>query len=127
MRANRKESKMTIKEALTKALDNPSEFPLGWETELKDVFRKSGREMYERRQRHVWVLAIQSAYSDEPPNAVVCRSHAKAVEMMDKDINETLSSESPHFDPNDLVRPDDDNANLGDEIVWRIVKTELLD
>ncbi len=118
---------MTVKEALTKALDHPADFPLGWETELKDVFRKSGKEMYERRQKHVWVLKIVSGYSEEPPKAVVCRSHAKAVELMERDICETLASENPHFDPADLVRPNDNEATLGDEIAWTIEKTELQD
>ena len=39
---------MTVKEALSMTLDSPQEFPLGWHTELKDVFRKVGREFYER-------------------------------------------------------------------------------
>ncbi len=116
---------MTLKEALTKTLDNPAEFPLGWETELKDVFKKVGREFYERRQKRVWVLKIVSGYSDEPPKAVVCRSRAKAVELMEKDICDTLASENPHFNPADLVRLNDDEARLGDEIAWTIEKTEL--
>ena len=52
---------MTIKEAMMRALDNAADFPLGWNTELKDVFAKSGKELYERRQKHVWVLRIVSA------------------------------------------------------------------
>ena len=118
---------MTIKEAMMRALDNAADFPLGWNTELKDVFAKSGKELYERRQKHVWVLRIVSAYSDEPPQVVVCRSRERAVELMDKDICETLAGDSPRFDPADLVRLDDNEAKLGDEIVWSIVKTDLRD
>ncbi len=118
---------MTIREALTRTLDNPAEFPLGWETDLKDVFRKVGREFYERRQKKVWVVKIVSGYSEEPPKTLVCRSRAKAVELMEKDICETLASENPHFDPVDLVRPNDNEATLGDEIAWTIEKTELQD
>ena len=65
-----------------RALDNATDFPLGWNTELAEVFRKSGKELYERRQKLVWVLRIVSAYSDEPPKVIVCRSRAKAVELM---------------------------------------------
>ena len=118
---------MTIKEAMMRALDNAADFPLGWNTELKDVFMKSGKELYERRQKLVWVLRIVSAYSDEPPKVIVCRSRANAIELMEKDICDTLASESPRFDPADLVRLNDDEAKLGDEIVWSIVKTDLLD
>ena len=118
---------MTIKEAMTRALDNATDFPLGWNTELAEVFRKCGKELYERRQKLVWVLRIVSAYSDEPPKVIVCRSRAKAVELMDKDICDTLAGENPRFDPADLVRLNDDEAKLGDEIVWSIVKTDLRD
>ena len=118
---------MTVREALSMTLDSPQEFPLGWHTELKDVFRKVGREFYERKQKRVWVLRIVSAYSDEPPQVIVCRRRAKAVELMDKDICDTLAGESPRFDPADLVRLDDNEAKLGDEIVWSIVKTNLRD
>ena len=61
---------MTIKEAMMRALDNATDFPLGWNTELAEVFRKSGKELYERRQKLVWVLRIVSAYSDEPPKSL---------------------------------------------------------
>ena len=144
---------MTIKEAMMRALDNAADFPLGWNTELKDVFAKSGKELYERRQKHVWVLRIVSAYSDEPPQVVVCRSRERAVELMNKDICDTLAGEDapvaagdqvgrmseaneprsgrksprPRFDPADLVRLDDNEAKLGDEIAWSIVKTDLRD
>ena len=118
---------MTIKETMMRALDNAADFPLGWNTELKDVFKKCGKELYERRQKLVWVLRIVSTYSDEPQKVVVCRSRAKAVELMDKDICETLAGESPRFDPADLVRLDDNEAKLGDEIVWSIVKADLRD
>lgn len=118
---------MTIKEAMMRALDNATDFPLGWNTELADVFRKCGKELYKRRQKKVWVLRIVSAYSDEPPKVVVCRSRATAVELMDKDICDTLAGKSPRFDPTDLVRLDDNEAKLGDEIVWSIVKTDFRD
>ena len=62
---------MTVREALTRTLDNPAEFPRGWETDLKDVFRKVGREFYERRQKKVWVVKIVSGYSEEPPKTLV--------------------------------------------------------
>lgn len=144
---------MTIKEAMMRALDSADDFPLGWNTELAEVFKKSGMELYERRQKLVWVLRIVSAYSDEPPKVIVCRSRAKAVELMEKDICETLAGENapvaagdqvgrmseaneprsgrksprPRFDPTDLVRLNGDEAKLGDEIVWSIVKTDLRD
>lgn len=59
-----------------RALDSADDFPLGWNTELAEVFKKSGMELYERRQKLVWVLRIVSAYSDEPPKVIVCRSRA---------------------------------------------------
>ena len=46
---------------------------------------------------------------------------------MDKDICDTLAGENPRFDPADLVRLNDDEAKLGDEIVLSIVKTDLRD
>ena len=46
---------------------------------------------------------------------------------MDKDICETLDGDSPRFDPTDLVRLNDDEAKLGDEIIWSIVKADLRD
>ncbi len=118
---------MTIKEAMMRALDSADDFPLGWNTELAEVFKKSGMELYERRQKLVWVVRIVSAYSDEPPKVIVCRSRAKAGELMGKDICETLAVNIPRFDPTDLVRLSDDEAKLGDEIVWSIVKTDLRD
>ena len=36
-------------------------------------------------------------------------------------------SSRPRFDPTDLVRLNDDEAKLGDEIVWSIVKTDRRD
>ena len=48
-------------------------------------------------------------------------------QLMEKDICETLASENPHFDPADLVRLNDNEATLGDEIAWTIEKTELQD
>ncbi len=117
---------MTVKEAMTKVLDDAAAFPSGWNTDLKEGFRKDGKDLYETRQKRIWVLMIQTPYSGEEPTIKVCRSSQKAKELMEEGIRETLDCRSPRFDEEDLNRENDNTVRLGDEIVWSIFRSDLI-
>ncbi|MCR5414315.1 MAG: hypothetical protein K6F50_06270 [Kiritimatiellae bacterium] len=117
---------MTVKEAMLKVLDDAAAFPEGWNTELREVFRKEGKDLYERRQKRIWILAIQTPYSGEEPTVKVCRSSAKARAMMEEDIRETLACRSPSFSEADLERENANTVRLGDEITWSVYGSDLL-
>ncbi len=121
-----RKNKMTVKEAMTKVLDDAAAFPAGWNTELKEVFRKDGKDLYERQQRRIWILMTHTPYSGEAPTVKPCRSYAKAKAMMEEDIRETLACRSPRFDEEDLNREDSDTVRLGDEITWSVLRSYLL-
>ncbi len=116
---------MTIKEMVTRALDDRATFPNGWATEVKDFFTAIGSDHLERRQRWIWELRTSTPYNGEEPTTVLCRSRAKAMALMEEDIRVTLVCDSPRFDAADLVR-EDDGARLGDEISWTVKRKELL-
>ena len=119
---------MTLKEAIKEVVnDRPAIYPRGWDTEIAEIMRNAGRAFYTRKQRRVWVLMIRTPYNGEAPTTSLFRSHDAAKEAMEEDIRETLASPSPHFDPEDLLRQDEDNVRIGDEIFWEIEEKDLHD
>ncbi len=117
---------MTVKEAMTTVFENRDEFPLGWDTSLQKVYTKSGKVLYEKRQKWVFVLTIKTPYNHEGDTVTIFRDKAKAKDAMEEDIRETFAVGNPRFDPDDLVREDDEHAHLGDEIDWSIESMELI-
>ncbi len=75
---------------------------------------------------HYHVLTIKTPYNHESDTVTVYREKAKAKEEMEADIRDTLCGVNPRFDPEDLVREDDEHARLGDEIDWSIEVMELI-
>ena len=125
----RKETTMqlTLKRAMEYVFDDANDqFPNGWETPLAEIYRKTGYEHYDHKQRKVWELTIRTPYNGEAPTTVICRRLEKAKELMEEDIRETLASPSPRFDAEDLMRVSDTEAHLGDEIFWEIEKKDLI-
>lgn len=119
---------MTLKEAMVRVFDNAvGTYPEGWNTKLATIIRDSGRECYERKQKRVWELMIRTPYNGEAPTTTLYRSHENAKAAMEDDIRETLASGSPRFDADDLVRTDEDNVRIGDEIFWEIERKDLND
>ena len=117
---------MTLKELIKEAVnDRPAIYPRGWDTEVSDIMHNMGRIIYTRRQRRVWELMIRTPYNGETPTTTLFRSHDSAKAAMAEHIHATLASPSPRFDPDDLVRQDEDNARIGDEIFWEIEQKEL--
>ena len=49
---------MTVKEAMTKVSEEREAFPLGWNTELKEVYAKCGKALYERKQKTVYLMRV---------------------------------------------------------------------
>ena len=117
---------MTVKEAMTKVCDDPVAFPMGWNTEVKEVYEKSGSELYTRRQRTVFLLHIRTRYNGEADTVTVYRDRAKALAAMEDDIRDTLNGESPRFDRADLVNDGAGEAHIGDEINWWVDAVELI-
>ncbi len=117
---------MTVKEAMTKVLDDAAAFPAGWNTDLKEVFRREGKDLYERRQKLIWELAIKTPYNGEDTTTVLCRSSQKAKELMEEDIRETLAAGTTGFGEGDLVREGDRNVRLGNAVEWTITRKELV-
>lgn len=117
---------LTLKRAMELVFDDNIGFPQGWNTDLADIYRKEGREHYERKQRKVWELMIRTPYNGEAPTTILCRRLEKAKELMEQDIHETLTGPSPRFDPEDLVRVSDTEAHIGDEIFWEIEQKDLI-
>ena len=125
----RKETTMqlTLKRAMEYVFDDANDqFPSGWETPLAEVYRKVGYEHYEHKQRKVWELMIRTPYNGEAPTTIICRRLEKAKDLMEQDIHETLTGQSPRFDPEDLVRDSRLSAHIGDEIFWEIEKKDLI-
>lgn len=118
---------LTLKRAMEYVFDDANDqFPNGWETSLAEIYRKTGYEHYDHKQRKVWELTIRTPYNGEAPTTVICRRLEKAKELMEEDIRETLASPSPRFDAEDLVRVSDTEVHLGDEIFWEIEKKDLI-
>lgn len=119
---------MTLKELIKEvANDRPGIYPKGWNTEVRDIMHNMGRIIYTRRQRRVWELMIRTPYNGEAPTTTLFRSHDSAKAAMAEDIHATLSSENPRFSAEDLVRQDEDNARIGDEIFWEIEEKDLFE
>lgn len=117
---------MTVKEAMTKVSEDRETFPMGWNTEMKEVYAKSGKALYERKQKTVYLLQIRTPYNDEADTVTVYRDRAKALAAMEDDIRDTLNGESPHFDRADLVNDGAGEAHIGDEIFWYVQPVELI-
>ena len=117
---------MTLKELIkVVANDHAAIYPRGWDTEVSEIMHNMGRTIYTRRQKRVWELMIRTPYNGEAPTTTLFRSHDSARAAMAEDIQSTLASPSPRFDPDDLVRQDEDNAHIGDEIYWEIECKDL--
>ncbi len=116
---------MTVKEAMTKVSEEREAFPLGWNTDLKEVYAKSGKALYEKKQKWVYVLTIKTPYNHEADTVTIYRDKAKAKDAMEADIRDTLAT--GRFDPDDLVRDEEnDNAHIGEDIDWTVEMMELI-
>jgi len=117
---------MTIKEAIKQVIDKPSAFPDGWNTPIKEVYAKSGKALYEKKQKTVYLLQIRTPYNGEADTVTVYRDRAKAMAAMEDDIRDTLNGESPRFDRADLVDDGAGEAHIGDSIFWYVQPIELI-
>lgn len=123
---SRERKKMTLKELIkVVANDHAAIYPRGWDTEVSEIMHNMGRTIYTRRQRRVWELMIRTPYNGEAPTTTLFRCHDSAKAAMAEDIHATLASENPRFSAEDLVRQDEDNARIGDEIFWEIEQKDL--
>ncbi|MCR5414311.1 MAG: hypothetical protein K6F50_06250 [Kiritimatiellae bacterium] len=117
---------MTLKEAMLKVLDDAAAFPEGWNTGLREVFRKEGKDLYETRQRWVWEVLIETPLAEKKVRTIPCRSLEKAQDEMENDISRVVIAEAARFDPQDVVMPDERHAHIADEYRWSIVRRDLL-
>lgn len=122
----RKENKMTLKEAIKEVVSNrPSLYPNGWDTEIGKILQNTVQDFCIEKLRRVWELMIRTPYNGEAPTTSLFVDYDDAKGAMEEDIEETLASKSPRFYAEDLVRQDDDNARIGDEIFWEIEQKDL--
>ncbi len=117
---------MTVKEAMTKVLDDAAAFPSGWNTDLKEVFRKDGKDLYETRQKRIWVVVVEAPLADEKVRIIPCRSLEKAHDEMDADISRVVAAAGSRFNPEDVTSADERHANIARECRWSIVCRDLL-
>ena len=119
---------MTLKEAIKEVVsDRPSLYPDGWDTEIGKVLQNTVQDFCIEKPKRVWELMIRTPYNGEAPTTSLFRHYEDAKGAMEEDIQETLASENPRFCAEDLVRQDDDNARIGDEIFWEIEQKDLHD
>ena len=116
---------MTVRYATREIETHPGRFPDGLDTPVEDVYKAQGEEFFAPAK--VWVLTIASPYSGEIPKVAVHRTRELAKAAMEADVRKTVECEDPKFDAADLVQDGDDCVRLGDEIIWRIGQTDLLD
>jgi hypothetical protein len=116
---------MTVKEVMTKVCEERETFPNGWNTDIKEVYAKSGRNLFEKKQKWVYLLTIKTPYNHEADTLTLFRDKAKAKAAMEEDIRDTLAT--GRFDPDDLVRDEvGDNAHIGEDIDWTVEVIELV-
>ena len=117
---------MTLTEAIKEVVSNrPSLYPDGWDTEIGKVLQNTVEQNFTARPKRVWELMIRTPYNGEAPTTSLFVDYDDATGAMEEDIEETLASKSPRFYAEDLVRQDDDNARIGDEIFWEIEQKDL--
>ena len=116
---------MTIRYAIHETETHPGKFPGGLDTSVEDIYAAQGEAFHNPPQ--AWTLTVLSPYSGELPKVTVYRTQAGAKRAMESDIKETLDADDPTFDAEDLVRPDEEHASLGDEIHWRIECVDIRD
>ena len=116
---------MTVRYATREIETHPGRFPDGLDTPVEDIYKAQGEEFFAPPK--VWVLTVASPYSGEIPKVAVHRTRELAKAAMEADVRKTVECEDPKFDASDLVQDGDDCVRLGDEIIWRIGQTDLLD
>lgn len=114
---------MTVKEAMTKVSEERETFPDGWSTDLKEVYAKSGKALYEKKQKWVWMLTVGTSYNGEGDTVTLWRDKAKALAAMEDDIRETLAHLGAAADG--LVRDGDEHAHLDNRAEWSVAEAEL--
>jgi hypothetical protein len=121
----RKEKTMTVKRAMAKVCNERETFPDGWNTDLKEVYAKSGKTLYTRRQKKVWVMFAYNEMNHEADEIKVFRTEAKAKAAMEEDIENVMGCGDPSYSPEDLVRDSENEAHLADELRWKVTYQEL--
>ena len=116
---------MTIRYAIQETETHPGKFPGGLDTSVEEIYAAQGGAFHNPPQ--AWTLTVLSPYSGELPKVTAYRTHAGAKRAMEADIKDTLDADDPTFDADDLVRPGEDRASLGDEIHWRIERVDIRD
>ena len=118
---------MTVKEAMMRVGDDPAEFPAGWNTELKEVYRKNGGEFYERRQTRVWVLMRRILADADEIETRVFRSAESARTRMEGDIADYIRTNGGECELNaaDLRRTGRDRAAFEGCVEWRVTSETL--
>jgi len=114
---------MTVKEAMTKVCEERETFPNGWNTELKEVYEKSGKALYERKQKRVWMLTISTPYNGEGDTITLWRDPAKARAAMEADIRDTAVFFGVEADA--VTRDDEAHAHLEKKVEWAITEEDL--
>ena len=117
---------MTVRYAIREIETHPGRFPAGLDTSIEDVYASQGEAFFAPPSK-VWVLAIASPYSGEPPKVSIHRSFETAKAAMDVDVHETVENADSLFDPADLVRESECRIRLGDEIIWTLAQTDMRD
>ncbi len=117
---------MTVKKAMAKVCGNRETFPNGWETDLKEVYAKSGKALYTRRQKKVWLMFAYNENTHESDEIRVFRTEAKAKAAMEADIANVMTCGDPSYSPEDLVRDGANEAHLADELRWKVSEIELV-
>jgi len=114
---------MTVKEAMTKVSEDRETFPMGWNTDMKEVYAKSGKALYERKQKRIWMLDIATPYNGEANTITLWRDPTKARAAMEADIRETLA----HFgwEADTVTRDGEDHAHLENKVEWTITEEDL--
>ena len=117
---------MTLTEAIKEVVSNrPSLYPDGWDTEIGKILQNTVQDFCIEKPRRVWELMIRTPYNGEAPTTSLFIDYDDAKGAMEEDIEETLASKSPRFYAEDLVRQNDANARIGDEIFWEIKQKDL--
>ena len=119
---------MTVKEAMMKVSEDLAAFPKGWNTELKEVFRRDGRDLFDRKQKKVWMLTIREPDADNDFVVSVYRTLEKAKAEMEEDIRETIDHRYDGVaEAEVLTRDGERHAKIGDEVDWQITHETLFE
>lgn len=111
---------MTVKEALTKVLEDGKAFPKGWNTDLAEICGAQGNN----NGNVVWAFKSEDLTEWESAETLY-RDKAKAKAAMEEEIRHDVSFYKD--EGGKLVRYDEDHVQLEGRTEWSIYKLEVKD